>query len=74
MLELKFGQTLMLMTPSTFTPTTAATSATGKSQHLLLSVDGATLQNVVFERLNRLDAVVDDPESRQKFDLEIYST
>ena len=73
MLELKFSQTSM-MTPSTFATTTAATStsASGMSQHLLLSVDGATLQNVIFERLNRLNAVVDDPKSRQKVDLEKF--
>ena len=36
------------------------------SQHLLLAVDGLAFQNVVLERLNCLDAVVDNPEKKRK--------
>ncbi len=42
----------------------AAAAATGVSQHLLLPVNGSALQDVVLERLDSLNAVVNDPEKK----------
>ncbi len=42
----------------------AAAAATGVSQHLLLPVNGSALQDVVLERLDSLNAVVNDPEMK----------
>jgi hypothetical protein len=41
-----------------------AAAATGVSQHLLLPVNGSALQDVVLERLDSLNAVVNDPEKK----------
>jgi hypothetical protein len=46
----------------------AATAASACSsgcmgQHLLLTIDQTTFQNVVFERLDGFDTVVDHPEN-----------
>ncbi len=63
--QIFFKSVLGLVTlVSLFAFTAFAAAAAGVSQHLLLPVNGSALQDVVLERLDSLNAVVNDPEKK----------